>query len=564
MRVLGIARTTTAVLGWGFRVAAGFTCVLTPPRASTFQPFWITHTDLPRVRKRPSMKILVSQIKANPHRDLVRNPVSPDQITKLVESISRTGFWDNLVVRPHPEVEGNYQLAYGHNRMEACIQAGIVEVDVPVRELSDYDMFCCMVDENNTQQTISPKIVFENVTAAIALAESLLLSTENVNDFNELIKLGHRPDGDGGFFWRVEEYTKAKSSISEDGDGLGKDFVSHFMPSPPANDTLQSVIDSYYADRRKKAADARAAKEEEAARIADEERKRLEEAARIQEETERKAQLEKAAAKQKQREAEEAAVQAVKDNDEAARIQALKDAKEQRQAKARAAAAEETAAKEKTALNRKAEKERSKSATHSSNASRERSKSERMDYAGIDRDLLEQLPTSSHMNDVVKLIKKCKIPKEHHSELIEEAKGWSPDGTSSIKAGTSISSQGAQWWDVKSGNQANRLAEMRRKSREDVLRNKYGNQPFESVPFSFADRLREANNGGLADLLRCSEHFEFLNKERLERLKNILVSIKNSHVNSMNVLIERIDLVLQPIEKDITPNLPALEFNKDA
>ena len=58
-------------------------------------------------------------------------------------------------------------------------------------------------------------------TAAIALAESLLLSTENVNDFNELIKLGHRPDGDGGFFWRVEEYTKAKSSISEDGDGLG-------------------------------------------------------------------------------------------------------------------------------------------------------------------------------------------------------------------------------------------------------------------------------------------------------------------------------------------------------
>jgi hypothetical protein len=221
------------------------------------------------------MKILVSQIKANPHRDLVRNPVSPDQITKLVESIHRTGFWDNLVVRPHPEADEFYQLAYGHNRMEACVQAGIVEVDVPVRELSDYDMFCCMVDENNTQQTISPKIVFENVTAAIALAESLLMSTENVNDFNVLVKSSNRPDGDGSDFWNAQKYSQAKSSISEEGDGLGKDFVAHFMPSPPHNDTLQSVIDSYYADRRKKAADARHAQELEAARLADEERQRL-------------------------------------------------------------------------------------------------------------------------------------------------------------------------------------------------------------------------------------------------------------------------------------------------
>ena len=49
-------------------------------------------------------------------------------------------------------------------------------------------MLCCMIDENNTQQSITPKIVFENVTAALKLAERLLLSTENVNDFNELVK----------------------------------------------------------------------------------------------------------------------------------------------------------------------------------------------------------------------------------------------------------------------------------------------------------------------------------------------------------------------------------------
>ncbi len=54
-------------------------------------------------------------------RDLERYPPNPDQVTKLVASIGRTGFWNNLVVRPHPEREGRYQLAYGHYRLEESI-----------------------------------------------------------------------------------------------------------------------------------------------------------------------------------------------------------------------------------------------------------------------------------------------------------------------------------------------------------------------------------------------------------------------------------------------------------
>lgn len=130
-----------------------------------------------------------------------------------------------------------YQLAYGHNRLAACVKAGIVEVDLPVRELADYDMLCCMIDENNTQQSITPKVVFENVTAALTLAERLLLETENVNQFKQLVKPSNRPDMDDTFFWQTEHYSRAKSAISESGDGLGRDFVSHFMPSPPHNDT---------------------------------------------------------------------------------------------------------------------------------------------------------------------------------------------------------------------------------------------------------------------------------------------------------------------------------------
>ena len=73
--------------------------------------------------------------------------------------------------------------------------------------------------------------MFENVTAAIVLAERLLLSTENVNDFNELLKTSVRPDMDGRKSWNPEEFTRARIAIAESGDGLGRDFVSHFMPS---------------------------------------------------------------------------------------------------------------------------------------------------------------------------------------------------------------------------------------------------------------------------------------------------------------------------------------------
>ena len=140
------------------------------------------------------------------------------------------------------------------------------------RELADYDMLCCMIDENNTQQSITPKVVFENVTAAIALAERFLNDTNNVNEFNEFVKTSRLVDNQDVNLWRNNEYEKAKSAISDSGDGLGVFFVKHFMPSPPKDDhTTQTVIDSYYADRRKAAAEKRKSSELEAARIADEE-----------------------------------------------------------------------------------------------------------------------------------------------------------------------------------------------------------------------------------------------------------------------------------------------------
>ncbi len=508
------------------------------------------------------MKLLISAIDANPHRDLVRNPVSEEQITKLVESINRTGFWDNLVIRPHPEVPNRYQLAYGHNRLAACVRAGITEVDLPVRELADYDMLCCMIDENNTQQSITPKVVFENVTAAIALAERFLLSTENVNQFNEFVKSSRYPDVDNGSVWRAEEHTKAKSAISDDGDGLGIGFIKQFMPSPPHNDTLQSVIDSYYADRRKKAADKREAQAKEKARIADEERKQLESEAAAKREIELQAQRERDEAARLQQEAVAAAEQAVRDQDEAARLAAIDVETVQRKAKEDADAKIKKAAKDKDDLTKAANKKSDESSKHSATATREKAKSERMDFAGVERDLLEQLDSTSKMNDVVKLIKKNKIPKEFHAELIEVAKGWSPDGTSSEKAGTSVSAKGFAWWDEKSGNRAKRFNDMGRKAKEESMRKKFGEYPFETTVFNFVERLKDGNAGPFSDLKRCSEYFDTLNQERLQRLHKVLSTIRQNHNEVMDELLGKISDLNKPTEKDITPVTKMLNYQQ--
>ena len=148
----------------------------------------------------------------------------------------------------------------------------LFEKSMGFRELADYDMLCCMIDENNTQQSITPKIVFENVTAAIVLAERFLNETENVNDFNDLVKSSSLSGRKGSIFWPPSQYGQAKSAISENGDGLGVFLIKQFMPSPPKDETIQSVIDSYYSVRRKVVAEKRKAAELDAARIADEER----------------------------------------------------------------------------------------------------------------------------------------------------------------------------------------------------------------------------------------------------------------------------------------------------
>jgi hypothetical protein len=248
------------------------------------------------------IEISVDAIDPNPHRDLIRNPINPSQVEKLVDSIERTGFWENVVVRKHPDVPGRFQLAYGHNRIEACRLVGLTKVRLPVADLGRWDMYCAMCLENDTQQTISPPIAFENVEAGLRVIEAAFEAIgpkgteEDYNRYLErdlvsaaaLTKSAIGEDRRNG-----NAFEQARSNYFKT-NKVGQGFVVEELPiGNLRNTTIADVLKTHYAEKKEAEADK-----------ADEEAREAEEKANTEQEAEAKAKAEEEAA-EKRRIAEE-------------------------------------------------------------------------------------------------------------------------------------------------------------------------------------------------------------------------------------------------------------------
>ena len=83
------------------------------------------------------MKIKLKDIQPNPFRDFSIDPINPDAVAKLKQSIDDHEFWNGLLVRKFGK---RYQLVFGHHRLEAAKQAGIEEIEVPTVDWSDDQM----------------------------------------------------------------------------------------------------------------------------------------------------------------------------------------------------------------------------------------------------------------------------------------------------------------------------------------------------------------------------------------------------------------------------------------
>lgn len=110
------------------------------------------------------MKLNTRDLAPNPFRDIKNYPFDKEKIENLKNSISETGFWDNILARK-PEYANYYEIAYGHHRLEALRQLfpDGLDVEIPVKELDDSTMLRIMANENMEMWSLSPRVVDETV-----------------------------------------------------------------------------------------------------------------------------------------------------------------------------------------------------------------------------------------------------------------------------------------------------------------------------------------------------------------------------------------------------------------
>ncbi len=78
------------------------------------------------------------------------HPYKEDEMEKMVESIQENGIISPIIVRP--KEDGTYEIISGHNRVEACRRAGIMQIPSFIREVDDDTAVILMVDSNLRQR----------------------------------------------------------------------------------------------------------------------------------------------------------------------------------------------------------------------------------------------------------------------------------------------------------------------------------------------------------------------------------------------------------------------------
>ena len=74
------------------------------------------------------------------------------KMDELVESIRTNGILEPALVRPR--TLGGYEIVSGHRRKRACEKAGLEEIRVIIRELTDDESAILMVDSNNQREEL--------------------------------------------------------------------------------------------------------------------------------------------------------------------------------------------------------------------------------------------------------------------------------------------------------------------------------------------------------------------------------------------------------------------------
>ena len=89
-----------------------------------------------------------------PNRNQPRIDFDEEALRELADSIAQHGVLQPLLVRPLPD--GGYQLVAGERRWRASRMAGVTEIPVVIREMSDSEMMQISMIENLQRENLNP------------------------------------------------------------------------------------------------------------------------------------------------------------------------------------------------------------------------------------------------------------------------------------------------------------------------------------------------------------------------------------------------------------------------
>lgn len=107
----------------------------------------------------------IEQLKANSVHDLATDLVEASFVTdrlefaaesqaELVNSMRDHGQQVPILVRPHPTLEGRYQIAYGHRRLKAAAEIGCT-VRAIIKKMTDDELVMAQGQENSARTDLS-------------------------------------------------------------------------------------------------------------------------------------------------------------------------------------------------------------------------------------------------------------------------------------------------------------------------------------------------------------------------------------------------------------------------
>lgn len=122
-----------------------------------------------------AQSVAIAMLEPSPFQP--RSGIKPEDLEDLIASIRERGILQPLLVRPHPEHRGRYQIIAGERRWRAAQAIPLHEVPVLVRALSDVEAAAAALVENLQRTDLNP---IEEAEGLVRLIETHRLSQEEI------------------------------------------------------------------------------------------------------------------------------------------------------------------------------------------------------------------------------------------------------------------------------------------------------------------------------------------------------------------------------------------------